>query len=1764
MDDGAPVLEVGFAIDTGGSFAELQRLSQVMDSAEAKIVADAARIEKATGGMVDLGAGTASIRSFGSAVTKEAQSAARELARVEKAGEGLSRQLERDNATYGKTRDQIRAMKVEAAAAAAEQQGLTELATRLRAQELELFGRKVAAERQARAEAEALAEADLRAAAAVEAEAEAVRRASAAYQMFEAVARQKMVSYREAEAAAAGEAREMERLVGIAARLRGSLDPAIAAQQRFDAEMGMARTLISNNLISMDEYVAKLRLEQAALDASTGAHGRVTSGANANRMAMMGASYQVQDFITQVSMGSNPINAFAVQGGQLAGQFAMIEGKAGNVARFFMSGWGLAVTAGLMVLAPFIGKLMEGNHALDDAVDKLKKDAHETEIGAQAKDRFARSAEGVHAALVEQDRALQQSIKSLFTEAERSFLAAKQEGEREIAIRKTTQALLEQAVAEAERDRQMEARLRKQNPHIGSLAGREGADLYGMAAGVTEQRVASLRADIAKQTADIATAQRHMNEAWVGLSFEQAQKDATAVGRVTREYDNQIRALRLQATEQAKTAAGVDASLYRQIHALELRKQAAIEAAQAQEALDRKTQNQIGRNIDLAEARRIAESIGAHPGSGQRSYDEQKGLYEKYRAYKEGRGPWAALAAKPGHSNHELGQALDIAKGGGMTLQKIVAAYRAAGVTLTEALDEGNHFHVAWKKVGAAAREQAKELTAAEREALEKAAVETQIVNLYKLADSYKIAGAAALVAEARVQAASAAIKRHGDVEAAVDRQIRLAIAQRVVDAQKGTAATRQQADAQAAVNAMVAAGTVPAARAAQLVQDQIADLPLLAAIQAAQQRGLKTEVERATAALGDQRKERERLRKEEATAQFNTSMEAGADQLAQLREELRLVGATNAERVHALALLRATQDANRMIAAGLDPGKAAAYVAQQVRIADETERNAAAVRGWNDELTFTADKLDLIARNIQTAGQGMADAFGGAGRAIGDIAGIYANYRAQEARALQAHKGALKEAATVAAKDRENAKFALATSTTQIGLYGDMAAAARGFFKEKSAGYDAMMAAEKVFRAVQFAMSVRAMVQDVSETIASVANSGARAAAAGAEGVANQSKLPFPFNLAAMAATAAALIAAGIAVLGSGGGAGHQVDAGNTGIGTVLGDAKAQSESIKRAVDALKEVDTLQLTASREMAASLRSIESQIGGVAAQIVRGGDAAKGVSVKEGFKPNALGSIVGAVFGAIPLIGGLFTSLFGSKTEVTASGLYASGQSLGSILAGGFDAQVYSDITKTKKFLGITTGHSYSTQYGALDNGLQDQFTLLLKSFDAAIVAAAGPLGAATADIENRLNGFVVNLGKIDLKGLTGTQIEEKLTAVFGAAADSMAAAAFPGIERFQKVGEGAFETLVRVSSTVESVTASLDRLGLSTAALGVDAKMGLAGQFDSLGAFTDASERYFQGFYSREEQAAAKAAQLAKAFDGLGMSMPATIAAYRQMVEAQDLTTAAGQSAYAMLVQLAPAFAEVQEAMTGAKSAADVLSERADLERRLLELQGDTAAIRALDLAKLDASNRALQQQIWAVQDAQEAAKAADELRKAWQSVGDGIMDEVRRIRGLSGVDGGGNFADLLGRFNAATAGARAGDQEMAKSLPGLSQALLTAAQNAATSRQELDRVRAQTAASLEATYGAISALTAGGATTTNAALLGASAAAQPPASADGGRDDRLEAAIAELRDEMAQMRSENNNANAALVSAGNKTARILENVTSPTGGNAVAIATAA
>src|SRR5690606_39217193 len=112
----------------------------------------------------------------------------------------------------------------------------------------------------------------------------------------------------------------------------------------------------------------------------------------------------------------------------------------------------------------------------------------------------------------------------------------------------------------------------------------------------------------------------------------------------------------------------------------------------------------------------------------------------------------------------------------------------------------------------------------------ENRAIESQIGNLYDLAEAYRVSTGAALIADARVKAESDAIKKRTDIEKMTERQIRLMTAERVADSAKGAAAIRQEAIAQAEINSLVASGLAPAERAASLLQERIESIPLLAA----------------------------------------------------------------------------------------------------------------------------------------------------------------------------------------------------------------------------------------------------------------------------------------------------------------------------------------------------------------------------------------------------------------------------------------------------------------------------------------------------------------------------------------------------------------------------------------------------------------------------------------------------------------------------------------------------------------------------------------------------------------------------------------------------------------------------------------------------------------------------------------------------------------------------------------------------------------------
>lgn len=518
-----------------------------------------------------------------------------------------------------------------------------------------------------------------------------------------------------------------------AAALVAAIDPVFAAQQRFDREMAQAKTLLDAGALSAERYAQVERQLVTELNEVSVAHLKTGSSTGALRAAMQGASYQVQDFFTQVSMGSNILQAAAVQGGQLAGQFANIEGKAGAVARFMIGPWGLAITGAALVLGPLIGKLLNQNSALDEAIDKLKEDARQSEITARAKDEFAKSVEGVEASIREQARTLDKAAESEKTAAQRAVDLARENYKVEMSTRAKTAALLEEAIAQERIDR------------IRSTAPGQRGENATLSLDVSTSRVAGLQDQLAQQQKMIETARRNLLGAGVALTAENVARDSDPIAAINARYKAKADAATAAARAAAKAGRDTQASLEAELKSIERNRAAAVKAEQDRQQASRQTANQIGRNVSLAEARQIAESIGGRVTSDVRSRAEQQRLYDKYVAYKNGTGPWAALAAKPGTSNHENGQALDIAKTGGVTLAKLIAAYKQAGVSLSEALDEGSHYHIAFRKTGEAAKQAAQDRSEAAKKVREAAAAERDLQNdLRDVVQAYDPARAAA------------------------------------------------------------------------------------------------------------------------------------------------------------------------------------------------------------------------------------------------------------------------------------------------------------------------------------------------------------------------------------------------------------------------------------------------------------------------------------------------------------------------------------------------------------------------------------------------------------------------------------------------------------------------------------------------------------------------------------------------------------------------------------------------------------------------------------------------------------------------------------------------------------------------------------------------------------------------------------------------------------------------------------------------------------
>jgi phage-related minor tail protein len=299
-----------------------------------------------------------------------------------------------------------------------------------------------------------------------------------------------------------------------------------------------------------------------------------------------------------------------------------------------------------------------------------------------------------------------------------------------------------------------------------------------------------------------------------------------------------------------------------------------------------------------------------------------------------------------------------------------------------------------------------------------------------------------------------------------------------------------------------------------------------------------------------------------------------------------------------------------------------------------------------------------------------------------------------------------------------------------------------------------------------------------------------------------------------------------------------------------------------------------------------------------------GNAAVNTGVAIGAVVGSIVPVLGTALGALVggLLGGVANRAFGHGPKKTqAFGIE------GDFTADDFTGRSFSD---WKRDGGWFTSDKRGTDYSALDSGIGDRFGAGMEAVKLQTKDFAESLGLSV----DAIDGYSKHIR------LTLTQDEAEnqrlITELFGTIGEELANKV-GDFSQFARAGEMASATMERlsVSLTTSNHWLSMLRQRLFQISMaGGDAASKLSDAFGGLENLTNASAAFYQTYYSDGERAARSAEDMAKALSDVNLSMPKTKAQLRDMAASLDLNTESGHAAYAVLLSIAPEFANVADA----------------------------------------------------------------------------------------------------------------------------------------------------------------------------------------------------------------------------------------------------------
>ena len=355
--------------------------------------------------------------------------------------------------------------------------------------------------------------------------------------------------------------------------------------QRADAARVSAR-LEEESAGEIRKKIAALELLQKELDGVAGANtrnivagGKAQGATSQQRQSMVMLGQQFQDFAVQVGSGQSAVTAFVQQIGQAGYALQGMGGRLSGVAAFLGSFGGIVTMTAVVALTPLIGKLLETTDALGDAEKKMREDARATEINEQAKKNFAKTVEGVTAAVREQNEELKKSIETQRSSAGQANVDANERLNRLIREYRALDKKLTAARAAAEREAVTSAQ--------------PGTAMVSSTAGKEALRVAELERQMAKLKEQGRAATEAVNRSRIAISELDAAAAADPIVRITQTYDEMKRA----AQEAALASGNVTGALTKELAAIERRREAALKAERERQAAENRKPGALGAQL---------------------------------------------------------------------------------------------------------------------------------------------------------------------------------------------------------------------------------------------------------------------------------------------------------------------------------------------------------------------------------------------------------------------------------------------------------------------------------------------------------------------------------------------------------------------------------------------------------------------------------------------------------------------------------------------------------------------------------------------------------------------------------------------------------------------------------------------------------------------------------------------------------------------------------------------------------------------------------------------------------------------------------------------------------------------------------------------------------------------------------------------------------------------------------------------------------------